>query len=126
MCVPDMVIVIYSSLKRYLQKSSTSPQSSPSHQVTPATSSKPGITLAVDVDSVSVQSVRISIIESLRGGQLGSSRVSVTKIVSARAVNTVGVGLLMKDSSGLILSVASRRDSGKFGEEDGAVGDVAG
>lgn len=81
--------------------------------------------LAVSIDSVGVQSVRVRIVESLSSSQLGSSGVPVSEIIGTGTVDTVCVGLLVKDSGGLVLSVAGRRHSWELREEDGAVGDVA-
>lgn len=82
--------------------------------------------LAVGVDGVGVKSKGVGVVESLSSGETRGSRVAVSKVISARAVNAVGVSLLVKDSGGLVLCVARRGKSRKTGEEDRAVGDVAG
>jgi hypothetical protein len=82
--------------------------------------------LAVGVDSVGEQRVRVSVVKRLGSSQTGSSAESVAEIVSTRAVDGVGVGLLVEDGGGLVLGVAGLAQTGEVGEEDGAVGDVAG
>ena len=87
---------------------------------------KSSIYLAIDVDSVGVQSIGVCVIESLSGGQTRGSSVAIAKIVCTGTVDTVGVSFFVEDSGGLVLSVAGGGESRKLGKEDGAVSDVAG
>src|SRR5690242_1058679 len=91
-----------------------------------STGSRHSIHLAVDVHGVGVQSVGVGVVEGLSGCQTRGCRVTVAKIVSARAVDAVGMGLLMENGSSLVLGMASGAKSRQIGEEDGAIGDVAG
>lgn len=73
--------------------------------------------------TISVQSVRVGIVQCLASREFSSSRISVAEIIGSRAVHARSVGLLVQDSGGLVLSVAGRSKSRKRTEEDWAVGD---
>jgi hypothetical protein len=80
--------------------------------------------LASSVDSVGVKSIRISVENRSRAGEASGSAVTVAVVLSTRAVNARGVGLLVEDSGGLVLSMALGRESRKIAEEERAVSDV--
>lgn len=74
--------------------------------------------------TVGVQSVRVSVRQGTGGSERSGSRVTVAVVLSAGAVDGGSMGLLVKDSSSLVLSVALARESRKLVEEERAVGDV--
>jgi hypothetical protein len=80
--------------------------------------------LASSVDSVSVKSIRISVEDCSRAGKTSGSAVTVAVVLSTRAVDGRGVGLLVQDSGGLVLSMALSRKSREVAEEERAVSDV--
>lgn len=80
--------------------------------------------LASRVDSVGVESIRISVEDCSRAGKTSSSAVSVAVVLSTGAVDGRGVSLLMQGSGGLVLSVALASKSREVAEEERAVGDV--
>lgn len=73
--------------------------------------------------TVSIESVRVSVVERLGGRQSRSSGVSVSEIISSRAVDTWRMSFLVQNSCCLILAVASACKGGKLVEEERAVGD---
>jgi hypothetical protein len=78
------------------------------------------------IHTASEKSVRVSVDERLSGGETGSSRVAVSVVNSARAVDARGVGGLVEDGGGLVLAVASSGQGRELVEEGGAVGEQVG
>jgi hypothetical protein len=73
--------------------------------------------------TASEKSVRVSIDKSLGSSKTGRSRVAVSVVDSAGAVNARSVGGLVKNSGGLILAVASPSKGSELVEEGAAVGE---
>ena len=80
--------------------------------------------LASRVDSVGVESIRISVKDCGRAGETSSSAVTVAVVLSTRAVDSRSVSLLVQGSGGLVLSVALASKSREVAEEERAVSDV--
>lgn len=74
--------------------------------------------------TVGVQSVRVSVGQSAGSRKRSGGRVAVAVVLSAGAVDGGSVGLLVKDSGSLVLSVARAGESRELVEEQRAVGDV--
>lgn len=67
--------------------------------------------LAASVDSVGVQSIRVGVVQSLRGGEASSSAVAVAKVISA--LDGGKVSALVKGGGGLVLRVARAGEGGQ-------------
>ena len=78
------------------------------------------------IHTASEKSVRVSVDERLSGGETGSSRVAVSVVNSARAVDARGVGGLVEDGGGLVLAVTVPGEGSELVEEGAAVGDDVG
>lgn len=74
--------------------------------------------------TIGVQGVRVGVGQGTGGSERGGSGVAVTVVLSTRAVDSRGVGLLVKDGRSLVLSMALASESWELVEEQGAVGDV--
>lgn len=83
-------------------------------------------TAAANVDTVRVESIGVCVVQSGICRKLRSRRVSVSQILGSRAVDGVGMSLLMENGGSLVLSVAGAGKSWQSREENGAVGDVRG
>jgi hypothetical protein len=58
--------------------------------------------LAPSVDSVGVKGIRVSVKDSSRAGETSGSAVTVAVVLSTRAVDGRGMGLLVQDGGGLV------------------------